>query len=339
MRITAQKIKGAAKATGRGIKTGIVTSGVLLVRALALTLGVVLHTITWVIRLVMSIVMLLVIAVLLLFAFVAMVVIMAADISITVCEKTTDSVWYYTRRRDRTRKQYVADRQARYKNEGEHKVNNVGVRIANWMSRKLNLDTESERERMRADIRDRVGDLPTVFERDDVDWAERHFAEATAVPISLEHKAEARIEKDAEQSSFPGGTGKLMDRRNRRDPYQNGEYVPSSDLIQDLLKQAPNEDWVDIDFTEYVLDPELAHLFEYISLDCGTLQEAAYWTGRYEFLKLYRDDASFLTNSGYAWALISQRYQGRQGHYPLKYLRTGVMDMVTELNAALVAAV
>lgn len=110
------------------------------------------------------------------------------------------------------------------------------------------------------------------------------------------------------------------------------EFKYNSPLLRAI--DAFEGDAVSFVFIQYLDEPDLVPYFQLKRNMADNLQEKAYWIGRLEMYHLAKREPALLTAHGRAWSLIWNRYKNQQNRVPLAALRTGVRDMVWEMQEA-----
>lgn len=352
----------ATKATGRFIaswaKIGAYVTGYYGAKAVRLVvrgIGGILYGAAWLIKAVIDIVTLAVLAVAFVVlavttAVVAVVLAVVYAIALTIgfITKLWDDYvmtsFYYLFRKDRrmTWKNVQVVRAWNSKDTVDRWTNKIGASLAGLFIKKQDGDIVEghhpsqpqekvftiEEAAMGMD-RSLYPDLPHIS-------AESQSMFEAANAISLRDKASVRIQADVDDTDqqFPGAS--LM-YTSEDDPYtaegtQIRSELPLLRRIGDFI-DAGNPA-TEFQFTSYGTIPELRDVITFLVNDSRTLEERAYWTGRLEMVEFFAADKRRLDQHGAYWALIHKKYERQQVSYPVKYVRTGFMDMVEDLTAA-----
>jgi hypothetical protein len=212
--------------------------------------------------------------------------------------------------------EFLADRRAAALDKNMIRIEKLG----NWVMRKFNLPTAEDYTRL---LDDDIVVEDYDYDPDDPIRIKQQQA--------LEDKVAVRLQEDVDNKtmSFPGGRARMVD---HDDPFAEGtDYTASIPLM--LAPENEGKTFIEYDWTSYVHDPDFPVMIDIMENTTMVPSEKAYWVGRREMIKYYKDNPDGLDEHGRAWAAVYHRYR-KQTALPMKYIRTGFMDMVNELKAA-----
>lgn len=168
---------------------------------------------------------------------------------------------------------------------------------------------------------------------------------------SLDERMNLRVMDDANNEPFPGTAPELwfvmeenddvLDYDGSKWPWTKDEAsAPTDDLVTAIQQhiQEQGKDIASFEFAPWIAynAAQVVQAFEWIT-DNGafTDQERAYWIGRYEGLRWLLMDPENIKKHGRGWSLVHNEYQSKAATVPLRYLRTGFMDSVKDMEIAL----